>query len=867
MYTCPIDYFTDNLIFNQDESCWAVYKLKGYDFDFLSNEAKIGMLHKVTRMLSGIMSEAQILIVPMVQDIDEHFKRFKENLNKNDILYQTAIEQAEKTQDYLKKSIQINGAVNEYRTYLIIKIEEATEFEIAAKLKEKFDFFIKNPMNAINVMMNTDKKDILQSKVESFIRLAEKWFIQQKQRIAMEKVKEEEIQWLIRRMAYRGLNKPVKLFYQNEKKESWEPEALQEDLNGELIVKPTKRDIVRLFSGAIRSQERIVTVDTDHQISYQTFLVITNIPDVLDYPGCEWLYMLQQYNMQAEICIHIKAIEYRSGLKKLDLKRREINSQLEHITEASADIPEELLESKEYLDAMESEIKDSRCPILNTTVKICLAADNKDRLEEKVDEIRNFYEDLNFVIERPISDQIKLYFQFIPSVGTLIKDFVMPLTPMTLASGVIGATHELGDNEGPYIGTTGEEEKQVFLNLGRACLLNKSASSIFLGNLGVGKSFNTNLLVLLNVLYGGYGLIFDPKGERSHWKDELKILEGLITIVTLSSESEFKGKLDPYNVYKDDISSANELAINLLTELFQIKPTSDEYTAILEAVRRIEEGSEVPSMLKLSKVLDLFEQSDTLYGTAKMLARRIRLQQEAGMAQLLFGDGSEEAINLDNRLNILQIQNLKLPSPEVKKEDYSSEEKLSTVLMMVISHFAKKFALVKRPVFKIIEFDEAWMLGKTQEGVKLYDFLTRTGRSLYTGCVFNSHSVLDIPTEGIKNTLSYKFCFQTNNDNEAKRMLEFMGMEDTMENRSSLKSLGNGQCLFQDLSGRVGILTFDAVFQDIIDVFSTTPTTEQEDATEIQEDEIDLRDRIRESNTEIDDILFSEIDIYQKEVV
>ena len=92
----------------------------------------------------------------------------------------------------------------------------------------------------------------------------------------------------------------------------------------------------------------------------------------------------------------------------------------------------------------------------------------------------------------------------------------MPLTPVTLASGIIGATHELGDHVGPYIGTTGAEGKQVFLDLGRACLLNKSASATFYGNLGVGKSFNANLLLFLTVLYGGYGLIFDPKGERSH---------------------------------------------------------------------------------------------------------------------------------------------------------------------------------------------------------------------------------------------------------------------------------------------------------------------------------------------------------------
>lgn len=205
------------------------------------------------------------------------------------------------------------------------------------------------------------------------------------------------------------------------------------------------------------------------------------------------------------------------------------------------------------------------------------------------------------------------------------------------------------------------------------------------------------------------------------------------------------------------------------------------------------------------------------------------------MSTLLFGDGSEDAINLDNRLNILQIQNLKLPSPETPKADYTTEEMLSTVIMMVLSHFAKKFALVKRPVFKIILFDESWALGKTAEGVKLYDFLSRMGRSLFTGIIFNGHSVLDIPTEGIKNTISYKFCFQTTNDNEAIRMCEYLGLESTEENKEIIKNLGNGQCLFQDLDQHIGILDFDAVFQDFIDVFSTTPTTDDPPAEPTQQ--------------------------------
>ena len=106
-----------------------------------------------------------------------------------------------------------------------------------------------------------------------------------------------------------------------------------------------------------------------------------------------------------------------------------------------------------------------------------------------------------------------------------------------------------------------------------------------------------------------------------------------------------------------------------------------------------------------------------------------------------------------------------------------------------------------------------------------------------------------------------------------------------------IQNLRSGQSLFKDMYNRVGVLQFDAVFQDIIDVFSTTPK-EEEDLEkiaidtgdrdiEISEEEVmvlsgdDYEGRAEESYTEesvydVDseialDIAFSEDDIFQKE--
>lgn len=830
MYQCPITYFKDNLIFNVDKSVWAAYKLTGYEYEFLDDDKKIAILYQTARFLTGIMSDAQILIVPVEQDIKEQFNHLRSKLDPNDPLYEQALFHANQTEAYLHAKKDVQGQANDYRSYILVKLADYTESELVDSLKSGYQFFVKNPMNAINVLMNLDTKDILMSKLNGAIKKAEGWHYAQNKKIRLTELDFMETQWILRRVAFRGINKRVKLFQSGLRSgEQWQPRAEVEEVGQERVIRPYGKDIVNLFSGSIHAEKRAIRVEHDRDIvSYQTFLTLTNVPDSFEYPGTEWIYMLQAYNMQAEVCIHIKAVEHREAKRKLEGKKQEIDQQMQHIADAGAQVPEDLQLGMEYAQQMETEIKNLREPILNTSITICLADTDREVLEKKVVTVRNAYENINFILERPLADQVHLFMQCIPTVGCIVKDYVLPMTPLTLSSGVIGATHELGDMEGPYIGTTGAGEKAVFLYQGLACLRNKSAAATFFGNLGVGKSFNANLLIVLTVLYGGYGMIFDPKAERSHWGTDLHILKGLITTVTLSGEPKNKGKLDPYNVYRDDPRAADELAVNVLSELLKIEPTSIEYTAILEAQRLMRED-ELPSMQRLIERLNSFPEGDELKEKARLLARRLKLQAQTGMNQLLFGDGTEDAITLNNRLNILQIDNLKLPSPEVSKENYTAEELLSTVLMAVISSFAKRFAMVKRPVFKLILFDESWMLGKTVEGVKLYEFLTRMGRSLYTGCIFNGHSVLDLPTEGIKNTISYKFCFQTTNDAEAARMCEYMGMEATAVNREAFKTLGNGECLFQDLDGHVGVLRFDAVFQDLIDVFSTTPKAKNAD--------------------------------------
>ena len=91
-------------------------------------------------------------------------------------------------------------------------------------------------------------------------------------------------------------------------------------------------------------------------------------------------------------------------------------------------------------------------------------------------------------------------------------------------------------------------------------------------------------------------------------------------------------------------------------------------------------------------------------------------------------------------------------------------------------------------------------------------------------------------------------------------------LEATQENKEVLKNLKNGECLFQDLDRHIGILRFDAVFQDIIDLFSTTPKARGQEAEQIDQTETEesrqSEKKVEENQTEtMEDELNFEFDM------
>ena len=216
---------------------------------------------------------------------------------------------------------------------------------------------------------------------------------------------------------------------------------------------------------------------------------------------------------------------------------------------------------------------------------------------------------------------------------------------------------------------------------------------------------------------------------------------------------------------------------------------------------------------------------------AENIADHIESMTDYDFAHLLFSDGDvEQSISLDRQLNIIQVADLVLPDKDTKFEEYTTMELLSVAMLIVISTFALDFIHSDRSIFKMVDLDEAWTFLQVAQGKALSNKLIRAGRSMNAAVYFVTQNSGDVDDEKMKNNIGLKFAFRSTDIKEIKNTLEFFGVDKEDEgNQKRLRDLENGQCLFQDLYGRVGVIQIHPVFADLFHAFDTRPPVQTEE--------------------------------------
>ena len=588
-------------------------------------------------------------------------------------------------------------------------------------------------------------------------------------------------------------------------------------------------DLIRPTRCLIEESQRYIRLEHEDMESYVSYFTINSIVGELDFPSSEIFYFQQQqFTFPVDTSMNVEIVGNKKALTTVRNKKKELKDLDNHAYNAGSETTSNVVDALDSVDELEADLDQSKESMYKLSYVIRVSAPDLDELKRRCDEVKDFYDDLNVKLVRPAGDMLGLHGEFLPASRRYINDYVQYVKSDFLAGLGFGATQQLGESTGIYIGYSVDTGRNVYLQPSLASqgvkgTVTNALASAFVGSLGGGKSFCNNLLVYYSVLFGGQAVILDPKSERGNWKETLPEIAHEINIVNLTSDRQNTGLLDPFVIMKD-VKDAESLAIDVLTFLTGISSRDGEKFPVLrKAIRTVAQSDKRGLLL----VIEELRKEDT--PLSRNIAEHIDSFTDYDFAHLLFSDGNvTNAISLDNQLNIIQVADLVLPDKDTTFEEYTTIELLSVSMLIVISTFALDFIHSDRSIFKIVDLDEAWAFLNVAQGETLSNKLVRAGRAMQAGVYFVTQSSGDVSKESLKNNIGLKFAFRSTDINEIKQTLEFFGIDPEDENNQKrLRDLENGQCLLQDLYGRVGVVQIHPVFEELLHAFDTRPPVQR----------------------------------------
>ena len=811
----PIKYIDNNLVWNKDNEVFAYYELIPYNYSFLSAEQKF-IVHDSFRQLiaqsrEGKIHALQIATESSIRSMQEQSKKLVTGKLK-EVAYQKIDEQTEA----LVSMIGDNQV--DYRFFLGFKLMVTEEQLNLKNIKKSAWLTFTEFLHEVNHTLMNDFVSMPNDEINRYMK--------------MEKLLENKIsrRFKVRRLEINDFGYLMEHLYGRDgiAYEDYEYQLPKKKLNKETLIK--YYDLIRPTRCVIEESQRYLRLEHEDKESYVSYFTVNAIVGELDFPSSEIFYFQQQqFTFPVDTSMNVEIVENRKALTTVRNKKKELKDLDNHAYQAGSETSSNVVDALDSVDELETDLDQSKESMYKLSYVIRVSAPDLDELKRRCDEVKDFYDDLNVKLVRPAGDMLGLHSEFLPASKRYINDYVQYVKSDFLAGLGFGATQQLGETTGIYMGYSVDTGRNVYLQPSLASqgvkgTVTNALASAFVGSLGGGKSFCNNLLVYYAVLFGGQAVILDPKAERGNWKETLPEIAHEINIVNLTSDRENAGLLDPFVIMKN-VKDAESLAIDILTFLTGISSRDGEKFPVLrKAVRAVTQSDQ----RGLLHVIDELRREDT--AIARNIADHIDSFTDYDFAHLLFSDGSvSNAISLDNQLNIIQVADLVLPDKDTTFEEYTTIELLSVAMLIVISTFALDFIHSDRSIFKIVDLDEAWAFLNVAQGETLSNKLVRAGRAMQAGVYFVTQSSGDVSKESLKNNIGLKFAFRSTDINEIKQTLEFFGIDkDDENNQKRLRDLENGQCLLQDLYGRVGVVQIHPVFEELLHAFDTRPPVKSE---------------------------------------
>jgi len=544
--------------------------------------------------------------------------------------------------------------------------------------------------------------------------------------------------------------------------------------------------------------------------------------------GEPWLHFADSLPFPVEVSSRMRLIPPAKASKDVGRRLAHARDMDAHIREAGVDLPLALAEQLEAARMLEHGITKERLPFVYGWHRLSVIAPTRELCQRRVEALVEHYRDIGIDVVNSTGDQFSLLCESLPGDHVRLSSYTQRQPLYTIAGGVPTATVGLGDLPvggmdgsdetwvGPYIGETlGRARSIVHFDPLLAATRNRPTAVAITGEPGGGKTTLALLLILQLALRGVTVAVIDPKGDAESLVDVLQARGRKARVLPLGGAA--PGLLDPFS-FGDDLAEKRTMATETLRLLLP-RMSEERESAMIQAVGAVA-GRDRPS---LGKVVRYLEQAEG--AAARNLGAVLRSMSEMRLARLCFSPSGGQRIDAAGWTTVFTLAGLTLPDAAVSRDDFSYEQRLSVALLYLVSQFARRLLNgMDRRLPKAIFLDEAWAITSTPEGAKLVPEVSRMGRSRNTALILVSQNAGDLLSEQVTNCISGVFAFRSSERVEVANVMALLGVEASDEHQIALRGLGNGECIFRDLEGRVGRIGIDLISDEMRQWLDTNPT-------------------------------------------
>lgn len=590
---------------------------------------------------------------------------------------------------------------------------------------------------------------------------------------------------------------------------------------------------------------------------YMSFVVVDDFP--LNMEGTHVFKNIQAMPFPVEAHIKGQFEKQDTSIRKVELTKQRLKETDNDRSEAGEDMDDQEEDYRDVLQAGHQSLKSNQGHFIKWVASFVVYGQTKEECRNNSNQVRRAMKDMQIYCVRPLADQLQLFYKFLHGTPLMFeKSWVQRTTEKGFAENLFGVSDKLGSNVGFYFGKVSKSVQQMTLeqslvssrdvvlfhpfiaNEGISGAVTDSPHISITGQTGKGKSFLVKLILVYLSFLNTQLLMTDPKNEIQYWfgrvanDPDMRVrfpqfveLINKFHYVTLdATDSNNWGILDPICFLES--AEAKDTAESIIQQIYNLDNKDDVKTEILKAISDVIEERQRGERVGLMHVVYRLQENEN--ENIKNAGDLLFQMSQGSVLQLIFSEGQSNGLTLDNKISILQVQDLDLPKEDDDPRFYSDSEKKSLCLMIPLAKFCEKFGSRNRNENTAIIFDEAWTLTSARGGKKLVKQMRRVGRSYKNQLYLVTQSVKDLQDED--DSGNFGACFAFDEEQERNDILNFVGLEKTEGNKELIGNMIKGQCLFKDIYGRTGKLAIDCLFDEWKEAFKTVEKSHSAEAEE-----------------------------------